>query len=286
MIVKQVRSGRVEAQHRVHAVFLGDEVTAWGEPRSAYARSSLKPFQVEPFAALAPSLGLSDKHVALACGSHNAEQPHLDGAAEILDACGLDASALQCGVHAQGPHAVGEASLLHNNCSGKHAGMLAVCVDRGWSLDYLDPEHPLQARLRADLEARVGAVGWGVDGCGLPTAWMEVRQLALLFQNLQPGVLAAMHAHPFMVAGTQRVDTAVMESAPVVTKIGAMGVMAGVHLETGHAFALHVEDGDERARDAAGMEVMRHAGWLEPIPEYANARIKNHAGVDLGSYRV
>ena len=235
----------------------GAIVASAGDPRLvAFMRSSAKPFQAQALLrrGLAGPLGLSDAEIACACASHDGEDRHVEAARRILAAGGNEESALLCGTHGANTKALearvarGEVRLasVHNNCSGKHAAMLAVCRNEGWPTEgYVDREHPLQQENLATLAQFAGLspgeIVVAVDNCTAPTFALPLSSAARAFARLVepeglPADLAegaaravrAMTARPDMVGGHDRVDTHVMEltKGRVVVKTGANGYHA------------------------------------------------------------
>lgn len=308
VLAVETRGGRVQAVHTGHAVVLGEDGQvrmAWGDPGTeTYWRSAAKPFQALPFAAVAQGLGLGDREVAVACGSHQAEAFHLQGVQAILDAAGCTRDDLRCGIHDPGPQAVarpaGGWTALHNNCSGKHAGMLAVCRQRGLPLDsYLDPAHPLQGEIRDVVARASGAqqVPVAIDGCGLPTYYLSLGQLARAFQWLHTSgdsratrVLDAMGLAPEMVGGTGNADTDLARAMAgrIVSKYGALGVVAAVNRVNQEAVAVKLAAGGAQAARAVALAAMVEAGWFKPeslegpLREHLQPTLRNHAGARVG----
>ena len=263
------RSGFVEGHHRGAVVGLGSDgsmALARG-PVSApiFGRSTNKPLQA--VAILRAGAELDDEGVALACASHSGEPVHLDGVRRMLAAVGLDEHALAntptLPLNQEAQYAVlragGGPTALAQNCSGKHAGMLAACVAAGWPTDsYLDPSHPLQ-RLVADTIADLAGelvAAIGVDGCAAPVHAVSTIGLARAFRRLATAdptspegrVATAMQKHPLLVGGTGRDVTRLMLEVPgLVAKDGAEGVYAAA-LPDGRAVALKIDDGGGRAR--------------------------------------
>jgi L-asparaginase II len=285
--VRVVRSGLVESVH-VFDVAVVDErgrlVGSAGDPnRVLFARSSMKPLQAAVSLSFAP-FSFTDGEVALMCASHNAEPVHIATVRSLLARAAVEESRLQTpsvrpwddDTLASDP----ERRPINSDCSGKHAGMLAACFAQGWSLDtYRDPGHPLQAAVRA---AVVRASRWeqlhlGVDGCGVPVHGMPLRAMAAIYARLaRPdgleslGVFAgravgAMRAEPYLVAGRNRVDTAVMQQCgSVVAKGGAEGLMCGAVLDRGLGVAVKVRDGGAaRAAGPAFIQALRAASVLD-----------------------
>ena len=290
-LVRAVRSGVEESLH-VGSVAVADadaRLVAWaGEPdRVAFARSSMKPLQA------AVSLGmidadLSDAEIAVMCASHNGEPVHVEAVERLLGRAGLEAGALRCppdrplAGQADGPLPPPERR--YHNCSGKHAGMLLACASRGLDLaTYREPQHPLQ---RSVLEAVREVAGEpraiGVDGCGVPVHALSLREMATLFARLvTPGTVGsvesaarravdAMRAEPYLVAGRDRVCTAVMsEVGGVIVKVGAEGLVCGGIAGSGIGVAVKVEDGAARAQAPAIVQALRLLGAVGDTPALA-----------------
>ncbi|VTR78013.1 hypothetical protein CHMI_02789 [Cellulomonas hominis] len=287
-LARVVRGELVESVHLGHLVVLGPEGDvrlALGDPEvTVLARSSLKPLQAVGM--LRAGVELDGPHLALACASHDGTPEHLRVVRETLLAAGLDESALDntpdlpldpdaafaWRQDGHGPEPVAQ------NCSGKHAAMLATCVahadEPGWGPDgYLDAEHPVQVACRAAIEELTGQQAWHttVDGCGAPLFSTTLIGLARAFARIasapveDPGtppalVAAAMSGHPELVGGATRDVTRAMRAVPgLVAKDGADGVYAAA-LRDGSAVAFKVTDGGGRPRPAVLAAALRVAG--------------------------
>ena len=299
--------------------------------RPVYPRSAVKMLQALPLveSGAAERLGLTDAELALACASHNGEPAHAETAASMLAKAGVDASVLECGAHwpyheASARHLAasgGEPIALHNNCSGKHSGFVCLaCLMtggadlRGFLQGYVRPEHSVMREVTAALESTTatrladGAAPRGTDGCSIPTYGVPLRQLALAFARwgtgvgLRPGqaqaaarLRQAVAAAPFMVAGSGRFDTVVMErfSGRVFCKVGAEGVYCAALPELGLGVAVKMDDGNT----ARAVEVVM-ASLLEallPVAEDADAEflrglgrlvLRNWNGIEVGQLRA
>ncbi|MBP2475843.1 L-asparaginase II [Crossiella equi] len=307
-LVEVVRSGFRECVHRGSVVIVRPDGVlrhVRGDGRHVILpRSSSKPFQV--LGGLRCGLDLPDDvDVALAAGSHNGEPEQVARVRAILAKHGLSEDDLLCPpdlpIHPASADAVlatgGKAERVTMNCSGKHAAMLATCVQRGWSTsDYLDPSHPLQVTIR-DTTAELGEEAvtvTAVDGCGAPQFGMSLRAMARAFGRLAQAaegthehrVAAAMRAHPYFVAGTGREDTLLMEAVPgLLSKAGAEGVY-GAALPDGTAIALKIDDGHHRARLPVMVGALRFLGVDTPgLAELAEETIKG-GGRPVGSARL
>jgi len=259
LVVEVTRNGFVESVHHGTVVVLDPSasvVRAWGDVDAPmFPRSSLKPLQT--LALLDAGWSPTDaEFVALAAASHSGEPRHVDVVRRMLRAAGLDETALDNTpdwpldpVAARGCPAPDR---LHQNCSGKHAAMLATCAAAGWpTAGYREPAHPLQVAVRAGIEKsceeRVAAVA--VDGCGAPLFAISLTGLARGFVSLRgTAVASAMRSHPDLVGGTDRDVTGLMTAVPgLVAKDGAEGVYAAMTADGG-AVAVKVHDGAARAR--------------------------------------
>lgn len=268
------RSGLEESVHHGAGVAIGPDgstlATLGDADLVVYPRSCLKPMQAN--AMLELGLELADEQLAVACASHDGSAIHLDAVRSILARYDLDVSDLAntaarpYGEAARRSAMVAgvEPSPLQQNCSGKHAAMLATCRINGWSIDgYLDLDHPLQAAITAGIGRLGAAVSHvGVDGCGAPTHAISLRDLAAAFAIMAaPGSIVgrAMTSHPAMVGGPTRDVTLWMQGVPtLVAKEGAAGVMAA-GLADGRAVAFKVADGSDVARQAVVAEALRSA---------------------------
>lgn len=245
---------------------------AHGDPdQSVYPRSAVKPLQVA--AMMAAGLDAPDDLLALACASHDGRPEHVAGVRRLLATVGLDETALDntpawpvdvaatAALIREGQHP----SSLLQNCSGKHAAMLATCVVNGWTTtDYLAPDHPVQRLIVEHLDAVLGGVSHvGVDGCGAPTPVCRLRGLAEAVRQVALAgdrVHRAMTAHPELVGGPTRDVTRLMRAVPgLVAKEGAEGVYVAA-LPDGRAVALKIADGAHRARVPVMVAVLRALG--------------------------
>jgi L-asparaginase II len=322
-LVEVTRGGRVESEHRGAIAVVdatGKLLAHVGDVQLvSYLRSSAKPFQLLPLieSGAADRFGFIDAELAIIAGSHSGEPRHVAAVQSILGKIGLPDSALQCGNHvpfnpaaAKALRAAGrEPTVLYNNCSGKHAGMLAQAIDRGLSTtDYLDPQHPVQVTIRQRLaelgELPVEQINVGVDGCSAPCFAMPLHASALAFAKLAAAtsgslqrVAQVMMAYPEMVAGEGRLDTDLMHAVPqrVVSKGGAEGYHGmGVVLENGSAMgiAIKIGDGDgKRGGHPVVIEVLRQLDVLDEaaltaLQSYRAWKITNHRGLEVGEVRA
>ncbi len=323
-LVEVWRGGRVESEHRgaIAVVDANGRVLAHsGDVMvTSYLRSSAKPFQLLPLieSGAADRFGFTDRELAVIAGSHSGEPRHLEAVQSILNKIGIGDEALQCGVHvpfnpeaAKALRAANQnASVLHNNCSGKHAGMLAQAVDRGLSTaDYLDPQHPVQIGIRQHLaqlaDLAFDDIGVGVDGCSAPCFALPLKNAALAFARLAQSKDAAlarvaqvMIEHPEMVAGEGRLDTDLMRATAghLFSKGGAegfhgIGVLA--HNERpAYGIAWKIGDGDgKRGGHPAVIEALRQLGLLDEaalaaLQSYHTWPVTNHRGLEVGEVKA
>lgn len=319
--VEVSRGDRVESAHQVSAAVVGpggvEAFLAGAVEEPVFTRSAIKPFQAMPLVedGVAEAYGLTEQELAVCCASHGGEPRHVEMAASILRRAGLGEEALACGPHdpLHGPTARAlrekgsEPGRLHNNCSGKHAGMLALARFHGWPVrGYHEGGHPVQERVADTLgrwmDLDPGAIPRGVDGCGVVTFAVPVRSLALGFGRLAAAagdtrsaagqVLGAMGRHPFMVGGTGRLCTelAGITDGRVVAKVGAEGVYAGAIREPYLGLALKVRDGARRAAEVALLGLLAHLDLLRPeeldaLAERVRPVVRNTRGESVGRIR-
>jgi L-asparaginase II len=317
-LIELYRGGTLESIH-FGAVAVVDTqgrlLASTGDPmRTVFTRSCLKALQALPFMqAGGPQLfGFSRENVAMMCASHSGEPMHVAQVQGMLDKSGLTYKTLQCGCHV--PYyveaGVGPAPAVvderHSNCSGKHAGFLAHCVQQGWPVgNYLAPGHPLQQAIRREVARAVGLapdeLKIGVDGCSAPNYAMPLAHLARGYARLASGasdsefgesfaqLTDAMTAHPDLVSGTGRSDQAFMRAGrgDWVTKAGADGMQAFASRSRGQAFALKISDGNKVAVNAATIAVLDQLGWLdarqrEDLRPWRSEAIANARGTQVG----
>jgi L-asparaginase II len=256
------RSGFDESCHHGIVVAVGADgsvVTAMGDVEAQiYPRSANKPMQADAMVRLGWSP--TPEQLALACASHDGSERHVDVVSTTLADAGLDRTALQntpgLPLHQPSAHAIlaagGSAESLLQNCSGKHAGMIASAQQGGWPIaDYLDQQHPVQVAITDRITELAGEVTHiGVDGCGAPAHVMSLLGLARAFRRLaaeRGEVWAAMTGHPELVGGDDRDVTVLMRAVPdLMAKDGAEGVFAAA-LPDGRAAAVKIADGNGRA---------------------------------------
>jgi len=327
LIIEVTRGELIESRHRGSiaavdgrgrlAASVGDiSVRTW-------YRSAAKPFQTLALveSGAAEAFGLTPAELSVITGSHSGEEIHLEAVRAILEKTGLTETSLLCGAHMPFDDAAARElrssgrspSVLHNNCSGKHAGMLAFCRHLGAPVEnYIDPGHPIQRRIRS-LLAEFSGIGEdeidvAIDGCSAPVFGLTIEEMARGYGALVAGsihegsaarVVGAMIEYPEMVGGSRkRLDTDLMRvmNGSLISKVGAEGVqLLGVRpngaYPHGLGIAIKIEDGDiRRARDPVVIETLRHLGLIDPrqagaLSAYAGSKLFNYRGLEVGEVR-
>jgi L-asparaginase II len=273
------RGGTVESVHRVHAVSVrgGEIVDARGDPQLvSFFRSSAKPVQALLLARARPDL--DERLLAIACASHRAEPAQIEAVRDLLAAAGASEDDLEVGVQEGRPP-----QPVYHNCSGKHAGMLAVCRASGWrTAGYRLPEHPLQQELLAEVTDAAGQVpGTGTDHCSVVTFALPLERMAHVFSRLHEReggdrILGAMHAHPELIGGEGSLDTQLMQAhRGWLAKGGAEGLLCGIAPD-GTGFALKAEDGAFRPLGPALASFFSGLRGFERVP------VENSRGEEVG----
>jgi L-asparaginase II len=315
VIAEVTRGGFVESRHTGAYAVLDDTgklIAAAGDIEQAvFPRSAIKAFQCLPLieSGAADRFGFTAQDLALACASHNGEAAHLRVAEGMLAKAGMSETQYECGAHwpremadqhelarhNQKPRAI------HNECSGKHAGMLALARHLNVPAQgYTGIDHPVQRAVVLTMseifDVDINAQPHGIDGCSVPTWAIPLRNLALGFARFGSGVglsdarraaccriVEAVRAHPFMVAGSNRFCTRVMEAVPrAFVKTGAEGVFCGAIPHAGLGIALKCDDGATRASEKA------MAALLASLPVWTDAERRSLAGFaasDLSNWR-
>jgi L-asparaginase II len=320
VLVRAYRGDTIESIHHGAAAVVdlrGRLLRRAGDPDFVtFLRSSAKPFQalVVVQSGAAEAFGFTQREIAIIAGSHNGEPKHVRLVQRILRKIGLNKSHLQCGWHV--PHyytARGitpprkRFSSLQHNCSAKHAGMLAVCVNRGWNVStYLSPRHPVQkliAKTIAEVcEYPLRKMGTGVEGCGVPTFALPLRNMAVGFSKLRSFlseersvsqslqvVADSMWKFPEMVSGKGRLDydLAVASNRNILAKAGAEALHCAVVIDKGYGVAVKILDGSRRAIGPAALEVYRQMGVLgrtelRRLRQWDRPPVSDHKGKLVG----
>jgi len=328
MQVEQLRGGLVEASHAVHVAVVdgrGRLVRHVGDPNLVtFWRSSAKPFQAIPLVAdgVAERFGFTSEELALVCASHSSEPGQVARVRELLTRLGCTERDLLCGPHRPLSERVAQdyetrglrLTAVYSNCSGKHAGMLALARHHGWPIEfYTRPEHPVQQRCLAEVsrwsDVPVADIKTGVDGCGVVCYGIPLAKMAMAYarlaiadvglriadsqggrpiRNPQSAIVQSMMLHPDLVGGEGRPCTELMRAHPgrVVVKVGAEGVYCALLLPDGLGVALKVADGHTLASALALAAVLEQLG-LRPQPATLQTRpVVNTRGETVGELRV
>jgi L-asparaginase II len=290
-----------ESEHRVHAAVVGEGDELLGSARDADAftfwRSCAKPFQVLPFLASGgfDALGWGEEQLAISCASHGGEPEHVQLVESMLRDIGLEEGDLACGPH--DPSSQRGAKILrdtgertrriHNNCSGKHTAMLALARHKGWPTQGYDRrEHHVQRGILHEIalwtDVPCSKITQAVDGCGVVVFGMTLERMARAYsrfaiaaargEEFPRRVVDAMSSNPFLVGGTDRIDSAVITETGgrVVSKVGAEGVHCAMLVGRGIGIALKVEDGAQRAQVPALLHLLQE---LDALPEQLSPRL-------------
>ncbi len=293
--VRLLREGIIESRHQVQAVVCDDRgrvLSVAGNAETAtFVRSALKPFQALSVTATGTleRYELSDRDLAIICSSHKGTIEQVRQVFNILWRADIDASILQC------PIPEGKSSRLQYNCSGKHAGMLAVCQQRHWPLNtYLQHNHPVQqlifGKVAELLKMPAAEFIHAHDDCGAPTYLLQLGQMASLYAQLASGqnldmerIVRAMTHHPTMIAGEGEFDTELMRltEGELISKAGAEGVQCIGRSGEGMGLAIKVMDGAKRAKYAAAIHILQQMGWIDP----SIAEILTESFMALGKFK-
>ena len=322
VLIEVTRGSRVESRHRgAIAVFdaNGRCVFSAGDiDEPVFPRSAVKAIQALPLieSGAADAYGFGNRELALAQASHGGEPDHVAIAAAMLKAAGLDESALECGrqwpthsASAAALSAVGEKpSTLHNNCSGKHAGFLAVARHSGFSTEgYVKPDHPVQRLVRDALESVTGAAhladDCGIDGCSIPTYAVPLTALANGFARFGSGrgltperaaaarrIFDAAIAEPCYIAGTGRFcsEAITAMNGAALVKTGAEGVFCGTVPNANLGIAIKCDDGASRAAETVMANLLLVLGRQDnaTLRKWANPPLLNRRGIRIGEIRL
>jgi L-asparaginase II len=316
------RGAIVESRHCVHAAVVdgsGRLIASSREPNFvSYWRSCAKPFQVMPLIASGgfDHIGWGDDQLALACASHGGEPEHVAIAEGMLASIGMEQGDLACGPHEplaqRGQKVLRESgsrpTRLHNNCSGKHAAMLAYAHASSWPVvGYERQAHAVQQDCLAEVAQWSGLekheIAQAVDGCGVVVYALPLDAMARAYARLgdqarrsveiPSRIVHAMQTRPFLVGGSDRFDSALIEATEgrVISKIGAEGVHSVAIVDDGIGFAVKVEDGAQRAQFPAVIRLLQHFGALPAelpprLAEYMPRVLRNTRGEVVGQVQV
>lgn len=323
VLVNQWRGNAIENRHRGAVAVVessGRVFASLGDiQRAVFPRSAIKFLQAVPFveSGAVDAFGLDDRHIALACASHNGEPIHAGLAQDWLERIGCKHDDLECG--AELPlHQATQFELLaegrgperiHHNCSGKHLGFLSTCKQNGEQINnYRLYNHSAQKRwfdvLEATSNTRVSQLPWGYDGCAIPSVALPLQRIALAMSRFGDvtrfegerrtaveRIHAAVTAHPYLVAGKERLCTSLMDilAPDILVKVGAAGVYTALIPEHGLGVALKIDDGHDGAARVALGAALNMLGVVpsdkaRELGEYFMPSINNSRGETIGRY--
>jgi L-asparaginase II len=312
--VEERRGGVLESRHRVHAAVVdaaGRLVAEVGDPGLVtFWRSGAKPFQALPLLVdgVAVRFGITPPELAITCSSHSSEPAQVQLVRDLLAKTSCSERDLMCGPHPPLSPQVAQdyatrglrLTAVYSNCSGKHAGMLALARHHGWPAEfYTRLEHPVQQRCLAEVSRWSGVpverVGTAVDGCGVVCFALPLKNMAWAYAKLGTrdgewgtGIVEAMLRHPELIAGVGRPCTEMMRAHPgrLIAKVGAAGVYCGLLTQEEWGIALKVEDGHGEAAVLAMVAALSELG-LRPQPEALRSLpIVNTREETVGELRV
>ncbi|MCL5289808.1 MAG: asparaginase [Bacillota bacterium] len=326
ILIKVIRGNLVESQHRGHLLVTdrdGKTLFSLGDPdHVTFWRSAAKPFQAIPLIErdVVERFSLTGPEIALFTSSHGGEERHVQAVQGILQKLGLTETHLDCGSSA--PMHIPSAKKLiasgkkfeslNNACSGKHSGMIALTLLLEAPLTgYIHREHPVQLEMLNTIcecaALSPEQVYVGIDGCGVPVFGLPLRNMAMAYARLSlpqgyfnPArvealntIRNAMTSHPYFVAGTDRLDTVLMEvtKGNIVAKLGAEGVYCIGIVNRGIGLALKIEDGNYRAIDPVVIEVLKQLNYItdaefECLRHLWRPTLKNHRGDEIGHLEI
>ena len=320
IICNIIRGQKIESRHQVYAVALdedGEIILSIGESDySTYIRSALKPFQASAaiISGATAAAGFISEEIALMCASHNGEKIHVQTAKDMANKLGLNIAHYECGSHPPHDKKAREAAKktkmgftpFHNNCSGKHSGMLSLAKKLGVNpRGYTEMNHPVQQVIFQQLTKLIGTnhFPYGIDGCSAPTPFLSLHTIAKLFQTLGSGkypelteAYSAMSKHPYLIGGHNRFDTEFISALnnKGICKAGGEAIR-GIVLKTKRygltGIALKVLDGNQRAIEVATMAILNHLDVLniqekEDLLKYETTPLYNHRKIHVGDIKA
>lgn len=273
-----------------------------------FLRSAAKP--VQAISVLDNNIDLSKKELAVICASHSGSKAHFTLLSKIMKRYKLSSSFLKCGLHlpfdeVERKRLLKHASLpnvLHNNCSGKHIGMLIVCIKNKWDKkNYLNSNHPIQKSILKNIKmlSETKNISIGIDGCGVPTFSLPIINIAKMFSNLTnpknpkykkySKLIKAMSENPYLAGGTKQLESEIMKKSHgnLISKGGAEGIIFAA--KDGNCVVLKIADGSQTVRSFVFLRLLLKLGWLKKnklkksfLHEILAGNIKNHAGKIVG----
>ena len=318
LVCNVTRGGSIESRHQVNTLVIdeaGKIILSSGDPKQITCiRSSLKPFQAAAVisAGAVDSAGFSNEEIALMCASHNGEEVHVQTAKNMAEKLGYNMSDFECGSHppydgrSRNKARAAGFTPFHNNCSGKHLGMLAIAKQLGVDTkNYIDKDHPVQIEIFNKLKEFIGnrEIQCGFDGCSAPTPFLSLMEIAQLFQKLGSEkyqeldrAYSAMSSHPYLLGGNKRFDTdfnAALNGRGI-TKVGGEAIRGMVIRSKKYGLvgiAQKILDGNQRANETAIMAVLHELDLLIPkeekvLQKYIKKPLYNHRKIHIGDVKA
>lgn len=307
-LIKSIRDGLVEREHYGFILVMGQDKTikyniGYTDNYECFLRSCAKPFQALPvlLSKAFDFYNLSLEELAVCCASHSGSKIHTDAVYSILKKIGLDESFLLCGSHPPLDKETRDYLLknninlspVYNNCSGKHAGMLAVCKKQNWDLDtYLDKEHPLQIWIR-DLTIKYCELDKKyyketLDGCGTPVGGMSLEKMSkgylnLLLNNEAEKIIDAFRYNHLLIGGDNRLDSLIIKYSNnnLMAKVGAEGLCIVLNIDKKEVLTVKITDANMQARSIAVIESLIQLGWIDKKDIFNKEGCKKHLNLDL-----
>lgn len=290
----QIRRGnQTESIHFGHLCLINSDLqvdTFGSDFFSCYTRSIIKPLQAKISLDILGD-SLSNQDLAIASSSHLATDESLDLVKNLLSKFHNTEESLLCGTNTESGKSL--SSRLHHNCSGKHSLMLATCKKQAWSVDNYDHiDHPIQQLILAEIKrlTNINHIETAIDGCGLPTFYLSLEQMALCFLNLikdkdYKRIINAMNQFPFASGGFKQIDSLLMHHYPnrFLAKGGAEGLMMVANLKSFEVLIIKIIDGSSRAKSCITRSILEQLNWIEhdSIPLDSNIYNSNKTTVGI-----
>ncbi|MBI1859080.1 MAG: asparaginase [Candidatus Melainabacteria bacterium] len=274
-----------------------------------YLRSTAKPIQAIPLVKKERNITL--KELAVICGSHSGSKHHISILKKLLRKYKINEKELLCGTHTPLDQKSNyelmrknkKPTVLYNNCSGKHIGMLITCKKAGWKTkDYINPKHKLQQEIISYIKHLSGTkkINLATDGCSAPTFNMKIIDIAKLFTNFNTAedpafkkIIKAMTTYPFLSGGKGYIDTAIMKASrgKILAKVGAAGLI--IAISNGKALVVKVADGSQHIRTLVTISLLKKLKWLsnkelesKELKTLTSLTIRNHRKLKVGKIKI
>ena len=264
-----------------------------------FLRSTAKPIQAIPL--IENNIKVTQKELAIICASHSGSERHISILKGLLKKFNLSLSDLQCGIYKPLDEKVLHPNVLHNNCSGKHIGMLSVCKRNNWNLrNYLNQNHPLQRSLLNKIKdlSETNKISIAIDGCSAPTFSLPILNIGKIFSNFTRDkkyskIITAMKSNPYLIGGEEKIDSEIIKASngKLISKVGADGVIIVAY--DGNCAVVKIADGSQKVRSIVILRLLLKLGWLEeiqiknsPLEKMSDLKVKNVAGKIVGEIKL